>query len=320
MRQASPVSVVLGVALAIISASVAVRGDQAPATSAAGATPKAGAAGVVVARTSWGDPDLQGYWTNAPYKPTQKQPDRKTRAQPTGGGPDHWYDSQGGGLTQMWQLPLVGPPGTTLPARTPAGEARETATLAMRESWRPDGPEDMSTWDRCITRGVPAMMLANIYNNNYQILQIPGYVVILYEMIHDARIIPLGGPHVPASIKLWNGSSRARWEGDVLVVETKNLTDRTQVTYFEGFHSDRLHVTERFIPVNRDMLEYRFTIDDPETWTQPWTAAVPLKRGTAKENRPLEYACHEGNYGISNMLSAARALDRKDAGQASAGR
>src|SRR5262249_45951412 len=142
------------------------------------------------------------------------------------------------------------------------------------------------------------------YNNNYQIFQTPGYVVIFIEMIHDVRIIPLDGrPHLPQNIRLWMGDSRGRWEGNTLVVDTTNFTDKT---HFRGA-DENLHLTERFTRVSPDMILYQFTVDDATAFTKPWTGEAPLMR---TEGPIYEYACHEGNYSMTNVLSGARAAEK----------
>ena len=147
-------------------------------------------------------------------------------------------------------------------------------------------------------------MVPSGYNNNYQILQTPDYVVILVEMIHDVRIIPLDGrPHVPQTIQGWMGDSRGRWQGDTLVVTTSNFTDKTN---FRGA-SAKMRLVERFTRVDADTIHYEFTVDDPSTFTRTWTAAIPM---TKAEGLLDEYACHEGNYGMTNLLSGARAQEK----------
>jgi hypothetical protein len=161
-------------------------------------------------------------------------------------------------------------------------------------------------WERCITRGLP--MVPGPYNNNYQILQTPGYVVILHEMIHDARVIPLDGrPHVGPNIRQWFGDSRGRWDGATLVVETTNFTDKWS---FRG-STEKLRLIERFTRVAPGVVTYEFTIDDPATFTKSWTAAIPM---TGTDELIYEYACHEGNYGMVNLLSGAR-VQEKAAGE-----
>ena len=177
---------------------------------------------------------------------------------------------------------------------------------------------DLSAWDRCITRGIPGSMFPTFYNNNYQILQIPGYVVILYEMIHDARIIPVDGrPPLPGAVRQWMGDSRGHWEGDTLVVEVANFTNQTPLHPVRGTasqvnHSDALRVVERFTPVDAMTMEYQVTIDDPMTFTDSWTAAIPMTKNGAP-TEILEYACQEGQQAVRNILSGARAQERKAA-------
>jgi hypothetical protein len=167
------------------------------------------------------------------------------------------------------------------------------------------GPEDRGLPERCIlwpTAGPP--MLPSAYNNNYQILQTAGFVVIFIEMIHDVRVIPLDGrPHLPGNIRQWMGDPRGHWEGNTLVVDTTNFTDKNP---FRG--SDRnLHLIERFTRIDPDTIIYRFTVDDPTAFTRAWTGEAPMTRTPG----PIyEYACHEGNYGMTNILSGARADEK----------
>jgi hypothetical protein len=205
----------------------------------------------------------------------------------------------------------VNPPDGRIPPMT--AEAQKQAVF-RREALKKnlaDGPEDRLLSERCISWGAGPPMLPRVYNSNVQILQTPRYVAILLEMIHDFRIIPLDGrPHLPSKIRQWLGDSRGHWEGNTLVVDTTNFTDRTE---FGGFGSalrvvgEALHVIERFTRVEADTIFYEFTIDDPRTWTKPWSAAIPI----GKTQGPLyEYACHEGNYGMTNILSGARAEEK----------
>jgi hypothetical protein len=186
--------------------------------------------------------------------------------------------------------------------------------------------EDLNAYDRCITRGLPGAMIPGFYNHNYQILQAPGYVAILVEMIHDVRIIPVDGrPHLGPGLRQWMGDSRGRWEGQTLVVETMNFNDKIQeVTgnamrlpsgepiggrYHAVFATRGLKLVERFTRVDADTIDYRFTVTDPATFTRPWTAVTPMMR----INEPLfEYACHEGNYAVPNMLRGARAQEQSE--------
>ena len=165
--------------------------------------------------------------------------------------------------------------------------------------------------ERCITRGLPGTMLPGNYNHNYNILQTPEYVAIYTEMIHDTRIIPVDGrPHIGSSVQQWLGDSRGHWEGDTLVVETTNFTDKVYEQRFSlmvwgtGKH---MRLIERFTRVDADTIDYQFTLTDPTTFARPWTAAIPMTR---LEGQMFEYACHEGNYAMGNMLRGARAEDK----------
>jgi hypothetical protein len=194
---------------------------------------------------------------------------------------------------------------------TPEGKKKAEAYAARLQ--RPaDGPEDRYLAERCIlgfNAGPP--MIPSAYNNNVQIFQNPGYVVLLNEMVHDARIIPLDGrPHLPPHIRQWKGDSRGHWEGNTLVVETTNFRDESNFRQASG---PTYHLVERFTRVDAATLLYEFTVNDPKIWTRPWTAAVPM----AKTELPIyEYACHEGNYGMFNLLAGARAEERKAAEEA----
>jgi|SRR5579871_1465153 len=202
---------------------------------------------------------------------------------------------------------ITDPPNGRLPEMTPAGKVRaqrpnydETSTGGKR----PDSYEDLSLGVRCITFGSPRLGAG--YNSYYQIFQSANKVAIQMEMAHDARIIPLdGSPHPPANVKLWLGDSRGHWEGDTLVVDTTNYKAGAFMN-----SSDKLHVIERFTRTAPDVMQYKVTIDDPETWTKPWTAMIPLRHS---KDAIYEYACHEGNYGMADILSGARAEDRAEA-------
>jgi len=169
-----------------------------------------------------------------------------------------------------------------------------------------NGPEDLSLFDRCITRGLPGSMMPFIHGNSYQIVQAPGVVSIRYELIHETRVIPLDGrPHIGKGIRMEMGDARGHWEGNTLVVETTNFSDRSA---YRNADPDSLRLIERFTRTAADRVEWSVTVDDTATWTRPWTFAMPL---TMNDREPvLEYACHEGNYGLRNILSAARAEER----------
>jgi hypothetical protein len=201
---------------------------------------------------------------------------------------------------------IVDPADGRIPALTPEAQKRAEGIRAQARLHPADGPESRSLPERCLfwgTSGPP--MLPGPYNNMYQIYQAPGFVVILSEMIHDARIIPLDGrPHLPPNVTQWLGDSRGRWEGNTLVVDTTNFTPKTR---FRG-SDENLHVVERFTRVDKNTILYKFTIEDPTAFTKPWTAEIPL---AAAQGPIYEYACHEGNYALKDILAGARAEEQK---------
>jgi hypothetical protein len=298
------------------------------------------------ARTAWGDPDFQGIWStddsmgvpiqrpdqfgNRLFLTDQEIADRAKRnaearersleetvapVAPGGpantGPPSHWGE-QGSRTARQTSL-IVDPPDGKIPPLTP--EARRRAAGRDTGSFGAgpfNGPEDLTNFDRCISRSVVGSLIARPYGNGLQIVQSPGFVAIRHEMIHDTRIIPLDGrPHLGASIRQYMGDSRGRWEGDVLVVETTNLTDKTSIGLNgNGLrHSDAMRLTERFTRTNADTIQYEVTIDDPKTYVRPWKMTFPLMTQPG-EYQVFEYACHEGNYGMTNILSGARADER----------
>jgi hypothetical protein len=282
-------------------------------------------------RTPWGDPDLQGIWTNTTTTPLERPKDlegkqvltdeelaerdrqvaervsldRAPRAGDPGVYNEFWIER--GKLGKHTSL-IVEPPDGRLPALTPEGQKKQAERAEARKSSPADGPESRNMYERCITRGLPGAMMPGFYNHNYHILQTPGYVVILVEMIHDARIIPLDGrPHVGQNIHQWLGDSRGRWEGTTLVVETTNFTniDDRGVTAFGTNATAR--VIERFTRVDPDTIDYHVTVDDAPMYTKPWTAAIPM---TKLEGGLFEYACHEGNYALPNILGGQRVQEK----------
>ena len=194
-------------------------------------------------------------------------------------------------------------------------EARDGRGLPGAWRGEADRPEDMNIYYRCITRGLLGSIIPVIYNNGNQILQAPGYVILRNEMIHESRVIPLDDrPHLGAEIKTYMGDSRGRWEGDTLVVETRNFTDKVAIGSngagypgSPGYHSEDLVLTERFTRVSDDILHYEATVDDPRTWVEPWTMRIVLERDD--DYRIFEYACHEANYAMYDILSGARAQE-----------
>ena len=216
------------------------------------------------------------------------------------------FDTKTGNYNAFWLVErdfdnrtslITDPADGRIPPLTPDAQKRTAAQLAgFKESGTTD-PETRGLSERCITFGVPDLLAG--YNSYFQIVQSPGYVVFLSEKIHDARIIPLDGrPHVPSNFKQWTGDARGRWEGNTLVVETRNLKSS-----FRGA-SENLKLTERFSRVGPNTINYEITFDDPATWTRAWTIMVPLKHS---DNSVYEYACHEGNSGLEYILKGARA-------------
>src|SRR4051812_23199086 len=199
---------------------------------------------------------------------------------------------------------IVDPADGKIPPLTAEAQKRNADRRAAARTHGPaDSYENRSLQERCITRGLPEVTLPGPYNNNLQIAQAPGYVMLQTEMIHDARIVPTDGrPHSPSSLRAWMGDSRGRWEGDTLVIDTTNFTDRTN---FRGAGAN-LHLVERLTRLDADTIEYRFTVEDPTTWTRPWTVAYPMTRS---DGPIYEFACHEGNYGLRDILSGARYED-----------
>ena len=290
-----------------------------------------------LSRTADGQPDLQGFWTNTTYVPLER-PKNVTKAFYTkeevaenikraaaieeeqtepGTVADVHYDftqfgldrSQGPLALNLRTSLIVDPPDGRIPPMTADGLRRAAERAEARKRLGPlDAAQGQPLSVRCIIMDrIGPPMLAGAYNNNYQIVQVPGYVMILVEMIHDVRIIPLDGrPQLPASVRQWTGSYRGRWEGDTLVVESTNFNGKNP---FQG-SSENMRLIERFTRVDENTMRYQFTIDDPSTWTRPWSAEVPW----AKTIGPLfEHACHEGNYGLANILAGARAEEKRAA-------
>ena len=286
-------------------------------------------------RTPHGHPDLQGFWSNQTYTPLERRegvegefytPEelaliesgaagRESAQTEPGTIPDVHYDftqfgldrSQSARARNLRTSMIVDPPDGRLPPVNAEGRrvAAERAEAQARLGGRWDSAEANQLDDRCIMmRGVGPPMMPSGYNANYHIVQAAGHVMVLSEMIHDARIIPLDDPAAPpGGVQQWIGLSRGRWEGDALVVETTNFNGKNP---FQG-SGDRMRVTERFTRVSDDVIEYRFTVDDPGTWDRPWTAVNLMQRTRG----PLfEFACHEGNYGLYNTLVGARLEER----------
>lgn len=287
-------------------------------------------------RTPWGHPDISGVWTTATITPLERPADlagrafftpeeaaeyerrtleRTNRDRRDGGAEtdvaraynDFWWDSGTRVVATRRTSLIIDPPDGRIPPLTAEAQRRQAALAEARKRRGPaDHPEDRSLWERCITRGVPTAMLPQVYNSNYQIVQTQDHVAILAEMIHDARIIPLDGrPHAPATLRFWLGDSVGRWEGETLVVETTNFTDKTP---YRG-SSEHLRLVERFTRTEPDILLYQVTLHDP-AFTRPWTIELPARLGMGDGGRIYEYACHEHNYGLEGILRGHRAEER----------
>jgi len=290
-------------------------------------------------RTVDGQPDLQGVWTNATITPFERpaqlagkaflteqeaaeiekqsaksKVDRPPAAGDVGNYNQVWFDSGTKVVSTRQTSLVVDPPDGRVPVK-PAAEAKRDYDLAHIG----DSYEHMSVWDRCITRGVPGRMFPAGYNNAYQIVQSAGYVVIMSEMIHDARVIPIDGiagrAHVPAEVRSWDGDSRGRWDGNTLVVDTTNFNGKGWIATsaatgrIKGIpESEALHLIERFTRTDPGTIQYEVTIDDPNVYSKPWKVAIPLTRDA--EYIVYEYACHEGNEAVENILRGARAKEQ----------
>ena len=294
-------------------------------------------AGYAVPRTPWGDPDLNGVWPDIDMVrvPVQRAPQYGTRlfmttdehaalerreqdqivrmanegAGGATGAPGWWVEW---GKSQLQTSLVVDPPDGRMPPLTAEGQARTArAPRGTLGGALLNGPEDFTYWERCISRGALGSTLPVLYNSGIDITQGPGYVGIRYEMVHDFRIIPIERrPHISPRITQYMGDARAHWEGETLVVETTNFTEKIGVGLSGGGtpNSTAMRLVERFTRVSKDQIRYEATVDDPRTWTGPWTVAFPLTR--TPEYGMFEYACHEGNHGLLNALSGSRAEER----------
>jgi hypothetical protein len=293
------------------------------------------AAQTSVPKTPDGKPDLQGYWTNVTVTPLErpanlagkefftpweaadyeKQTVQRNNADRRDGVGtdadvgkaynDFWWDRGTKAVSTLRTSLIIDPPDGKVPALTAEAQKRQADARAAARGHANDGPENRALSERCIlwaTAGPP--MLPSFYNNNYQIVQGPGYVMILIEMIHDVRIIPTEGrPHLPSNIRQWMGDPRGHWEGNTLVVETTNFSDKTN---FRG-SDENLTLIERFTRTGPNTLMYEFTVNDPTAFTRPFTGQIPMYPA---QGPILEYACNEGNYAMTGMLAGARAEEK----------
>jgi hypothetical protein len=280
--------------------------------------------------TPWGDPDLQGDFTNSGESliPMERPDgltgralddisaaelgkliDERNAARDEADrqrwelrSPLHWFENIKPNNSRAWLV--TDPPDGRIPPLTAEARARQAARAEARKGrGEADSWDDRSLYDRCISRGIPGSMMPAIYGNSYRIVQGPGVVTISYEMINETRVIPLDGrPRLTASMRAYMGDARGRFEGGTLVIETANFTDKTP---YRG-SSERLRLVERFTPVDDRHVEWSVTFDDPATWARPWTFAMQLTK-VRPDEAMFEYACHEGNYAMRNLLSVARA-------------
>jgi hypothetical protein len=326
MRERIVLSVVVGIALAI---AVPLMGQSAK-----------GAAGWTVSRMPDGHPDMQGVWANNNMTPLERPKqfglratmtdaelaDLKKKATAMMDGGDAFFadelvtaaldgktkfsssDTQVGNYDQTWLSEriwdnrtslIIDPPDGRMPAFVPAAVERARAEAAARQTRGPaDRPQDLSLGTRCVSYGTPNIRAG--YQSYFEITQGPGVMALRSEMIHDARIFPVGaGPHVSKKITQYHGDSRAHWDGDTLVVESSNFVPNA----FRLTNTEQLRVTEKFRRVADDTVEYYVTLNDPGTWSRPWTLMIPLKK---TGEGMFEYACHEGNYGLEAILRGAR--------------
>lgn len=323
---------------ALASGPALAQAPKAPSTSKSSAQPK----------TPWGDPDLQGTWTsddcigtpmNRPAKfgnrlyyteqelaerdaqiDKQHQNDLTETVAPNArvgtGPPSHWGERARRPCKQTSLV--VDPPNGQTPEYLPEAKTRPVPETALNNTPKADSPEDFSYYIRCITRGVAGSIFPVVYGNGQEIVQSPGYVTIMQEMVHEARVIPLDGrPHASSNIRTYMGDPRGHWEGNTLVVETTNfLGDRTSISV-NGWGSppttEALKTVERFTRVGPNEMRYEMTVDDPKTYGRPFKVAFPLTQEPGYRN--FEYACHEGNYAMFDSLSGARAVEKKAAGK-----
>jgi hypothetical protein len=320
--------------VALLSASLSAQSTVAPGPAGASS-----AAAFVSPRTPWGDPDLQGLWPSGSLNgvPFERPKEFGLRAELTAAeyaqrvanerqqaqadavefvtpgpaittplGPSHWLES--GRASRQASL-VVDPPDGRLPPMTEDGARRARAWPSTNPTVGYARAQDFNVYDRCITRGVLGSAFPNIYNSGMEIMQAPGLVAIRYEMVHETRIIPLDGrPHLSPAIRSYMGDARGRWEGATLVVETTHFNGLTGSLGRNGNGnptSTALRLVERFTRRDADTLDYSVVVDDPQTWTRPWTVAFSPAREPGYTM--FEYACHEGNYSIANMLRGFRA-------------
>ncbi len=302
------------------------------------------AAQAQTARTSWGDPDLQGRWSNATLTPLQRPAELADKAFFTpkeaaeyvqqriaagnadlsigqagsvGSYNDAWFDRGDNIVPTLRTSLIIEPANGKVPAFTPEAQRQHEQNLAYAQMHPADSPEDRFLTERCIVfGGGAAPIFPEPYDNNYYIVQTPDYVTIMAELNHEVRIIPIDGrPHFPDHVQQWTGDSRGHWEGDTLVVETTNQRTNRHfygVQMLNSVMSEDFRVIERFTRTGPDQIRYLATVDDPGVFTEPWTVEIFMH---PQEGPIVEFACHEGNYGMRGILTATRAEEREAAEQ-----
>jgi len=229
-------------------------------------------------------------------------------ARPVGDYNQFWIDD--GLVIENRTSQVIDPPDGRLPPLTPEGRQKQAAAGEARRMHPADGPEDRTVGERCLTWGTARVGFLQSRNNSYhQIIETPEYVVIHSEMVHEARVIPFDGrPHANPALRFWSGDSRARWEGSTLVIDTTNFSPSSRPVLGLPVSGDHVHLVERLTPIDASTISYQVTVEDPTTWTRPWTAVTTWKRAA---KRMFEYACHEANYGMTGILGGARAEERE---------
>lgn len=264
----------------------------------------------VPGKTPDGQPDLRGMWVNfdsTPFEAVGAGPAGAPIPSAPGVNPPSFWADHDSPMKAARRSMVVDPPEGRVPIMKWAEDRRAYDLDHVQDHWM-----HQTSWERCITRGMPAGMFPAGYNNAYEFIQTPGYVVIRYEMIHNARIIPIDGrPRLGEKIRQWDGEPRGHYEGNTLVVESSNYNDKGMIATSAATQrvrgipqSEALHVVERFTPVDPNTIEYRVTVDDKNVYTKPWTVEIPLTRDS--KYQMFEYACQEGNYATPNILAGGR--------------
>jgi hypothetical protein len=287
-RWAGPATVAAACLLVAVSLAAQTKPDTAVPSKDSAPT-KAPAKAWTVSHTPDGQPDIQGIWVNFDQTPFETPPPDEVRKY----NPAASYADQAPAVSKRKSM-IVDPADGRLPPLTPwAAERRDYRSAHFKDAWEND-----QSWTRCITRGIPGGMMPVVYDNGYQILQTPGYVVILSEMIHETRVIPIDSrPHIPDSIRQWNGDSRGHWDGNTLVVETTNFNGGGMYAEYGPLifvpETVDARIMERFTRIDAKTINYEMTVQDPRSFTAPWKVAMPMTLDNGY--RMFEYACHEGN-------------------------